>query len=61
MYRCDSSSILSTKDFEAQASYNQLLNAFNEMHEEANILVVSNNKIKGVNNWLENKVTKLEE
>jgi len=55
------SSNVSIKDFETKASYNQLLNYFNEMHEEVNRLVISNNKLKGMNNWLENGVSKLEE
>ena len=41
-------------------NYNQLLDAFKETHEEANRLVLSNNWLKGLNNWLENRVKALE-
>jgi len=37
-------------------NYNTLLNSFKETHEEANWLALSNNRLKGLNNWLENKV-----
>jgi len=39
----------------------QLLEAFKETHEEANILALLNNLLKGLNNWSENKVNTLEE
>ena len=42
-------------------NYYQLLEAFNETHEEANQLVLSYNRLKGLNNWLENRVKSLEE
>jgi len=38
-----------------------LLHAFQETHEEANRLVLSNNRLKGLNNWLEKRVKTLEE
>jgi len=38
-----------------------LLQAFQETHEEAKLLVLSNNRLKGLNNWLEKKVKTLEE
>jgi len=41
-------------------TYNQLLNAFYETHDEANRLALSLNRLKGLNNWLENKVKDLE-
>jgi len=41
--------------------YYQLLEAFNETHEEANRLALSHNRLKGLNNWLENRVKSLEE
>jgi len=41
--------------------YYQLLEAFNETHEEANRLALSNNRLKGLNNRLENRVKSLEE
>ncbi|XP_068462963.1 uncharacterized protein [Phaseolus vulgaris] len=42
-------------------TYDQLLNAFYETHDEANQLVLSLNRLKGLNNWLENKVKDMEE
>jgi len=38
-----------------------LLQAFQETHEEANRLALLNNRLKGMNNWLENRVKTLEE
>ena len=38
-----------------------MLQAFQETHEEANRLVLSNNRLKGLNNWLEKRVKTLEE
>jgi len=43
------------------ANYNSLLHVFHETHEEANILALSNNRMKGLNNWLEGKVKELED
>jgi len=37
-------------------NYSSLLQAFVETHEEANRLTLSNNRLKGLNNWLEGKV-----
>jgi len=42
-------------------NYSTLLNAFKETHAEANCLALSNNKLKGLKNWLENRVKQLEE
>jgi len=42
-------------------NYSQLLQAFKETHEEANRLALLNNRLKGLNNWLENRVKTLEE
>jgi len=42
-------------------NYYQLLQAFNETHEEVNRLTLSHNRLKGINNWLENRVKSLEE
>jgi len=42
-------------------NYSQLLNAFKETHEEANKLTLLNNRLKGLNNWLENRVKILDE
>jgi len=37
-----------------------LLDAFKETYEEANILALVNNRLRGLNKWLENKVKILE-
>jgi len=42
-------------------NYSQLLDAFKETHEEANMLALLNNHLKDMNNWLENRVKTLEE
>jgi len=41
------------------ANYSSLLHAFHETHEEANRLALSNNRLKGLNNWLEDRVKEL--
>ena len=51
----DASSVSSCTSLNAE-NYSQLLQAFKETHEEANRLALSNNRLKGLNNWLENKV-----
>jgi len=55
-----SSSVSSCASLSAE-NYSQLLQAFKETHEEANRLTFSNNRLKGMNNWLENRVKTLEE
>jgi len=55
-----SSSVSSCASLSAE-NYNQLLQAFKETHEEVNRLALSNNRLKGLNNWLENRVKTLEE
>jgi len=42
-------------------NYNSLLQAFHETHKEANKLALSNNRLKGLNNWLEGIVKELED
>jgi len=42
-------------------NYSELLEAFNETREEAIRLALLNNRLKGLNNWLENRVKTLEE
>jgi len=37
-----------------------LLHDFEELHSEANKIVVMNNRLKGLNSWLENKISQLE-
>jgi len=50
----DSSSVSYCASLNAE-NYSQLLQAFKEIHDEAN------NRLKGLNNWLENRVKTLEE
>jgi len=56
----NSSSVSSCASLSAE-NYSKLLPAFQETHEEANRLVLSNNRLKGLNNWLEERVKTLEE
>jgi len=55
-----SSSMSSSSSIKGNKYY-QLLEAFNETHEEANRLALSHNRLKGLNNWLENIIKSLEE
>jgi len=57
---CSSSNVSSCASLSAK-KYSKLLQAFQETREEANRLVLSNNRLKGLNNWLENRVKTLEE
>ena len=57
---CSSSNVSSCASLSAE-KYSKLLEAFQETHEEAKRLVFSNNRLKGLNNWLEKRVQKLEE
>jgi len=57
---CSSSNVSSCASLSAE-NYSKLLQAFQETHEEANRLVLSNNQLKGLNNWLEKRVKTLEE
>ena len=54
------SSVSSCTSLNAE-NYSQLLQAFKETHEEVNRLALLNNRLKGMNNWLENRVKALEE
>jgi len=56
----DVSSVSSNSSIDSE-NYSQLLNAFKETHEEANKLALSNNRLRGLNNWLEKRVKVLEE
>ena len=47
---------MSSKD---KNDYYQLLYDFEELHSEANKIVVMNNRLKGLNSWLENRVSQL--
>jgi len=42
---------MSSKD---KNDYNKLLHDFEKMHNEANTIVIINNRLKGLNKWLEN-------
>jgi len=55
------SSIVSSNSSTKGDSYYQILEDFKETHEETNKLALKNNKLKGLNNWLESKVKNLEE
>jgi len=59
--REDDSSSVSSYAFLNVENYSQLLKTFKETHEEANRLALLNNQLKGLNNWLENRVKTLEE
>ena len=56
----NSSSVSSCVSLSAE-NYSKLLQAFQETHEEVNRLVLSNNRLKELNNWLEKRVKTLEE
>jgi len=57
----DDSSNVSSSNSSNVENYSQLLQAFQETQEEANRLALLNNRLKGMNNWLENRVKTLEE
>jgi len=54
------SSQVSTTSSNKCESYFQLLDTFQEIHEEAKRLTFSNNRLKCENNWLKMKITVLE-
>ena len=56
----DASSVSSSSSINS-GNYSQLLNSFKETHEEANKLALSNNRLRGLNNWLEKIFKVLEE
>ena len=49
----DDSSSVSSSNSSNSENYSQLLQAFQEAHEEANRLALLNNRSKGMNSWLE--------
>ena len=57
---CSSSEVSSCASLNEQ-NYSELLEAFQETHDEPNILVLSNNRLKDLNSWLEKRVKSLEE
>jgi len=58
--KSDTSSVSSSSSINVE-NYSQLLEAFNETHEEANRLAFLNNRLKALINWLENRAKTLEE
>ena len=59
-YESSSSSQVSSLSSKDKNDYYQLLHDFEELHNEANKIVVMNNRLKGLNSWLENRVSQLE-
>jgi len=59
-YESSSSSQVSSLSSKDKNDYYQLLHEFEELHSEANKIVVMKNRLKGLNSWLENKVSELE-
>jgi len=59
--RSSKSNVSSLKSNHDENSYCELLDAFNELHEEATKLQQSNNRCKGEIKWLEGRVKQLEE
>jgi len=59
-YESSSSSQVSSLSSKDMNDYYQLLHDFEELHSEANKIVVMNNWLKAFNNWLENRVSQLE-
>ena len=57
---CSSSDVSSCASLNVE-NYSELLEAFQETHDEANRLVLSNNRLKELNSWLEKRVKALEE
>ena len=57
---CSSSDVSSCASLNVE-NYSELLEAFQETHDEANRLVLSNNRLKDLNNWLEKRVKSLED
>jgi len=59
-YKSSSSSQVSSLSSKDKNDYYQLLHDFEELHSEANKIVVMNNRLKGLNRWLENRVSQQE-
>jgi len=57
---CSSSNVSLGASLNAE-NYSELFEAFQETHDEANQLVLSNNRLKELNSWLEKRVKALEE
>jgi len=56
----DTSNVSSSSSINVE-NYSQILETFKETYEKANKLALLNNRLKGLNNWLENRVKALEE
>ena len=59
--REDDSCSVSSSNSSNSENYGQLLQAFQETHEETNRLALLNNRLKEKNSWLENRVKALKE
>ena len=59
-YESSSSSQVNSLSSKDKNDYYQLLHDFEELHSEANKIVIMNNRLKGLNSWLENRVSQLE-
>jgi len=59
-YGSSSSSQVSSLSSKYKNDYYQLLHDFEEFHSEANKIAVMNKGLKGLNSWLENRVSQLE-
>ena len=57
---CNSSDVSSCASLNVE-NYSELLEAFQETHDEANRLVLSNNRLKYLNSWHEKRVKALKE
>jgi len=60
-FKASTSSSVSSTSLSKGDNYYKLLEAFKETHEEVNKLALTNNRLKGLNNWLETRVKSLEE
>ena len=58
-YESSSSSQVSSLSSKDKNEYYQFLHDFKELHSEANKIDVMNNRLKGLNSWLENRVSQL--
>jgi len=59
-YESSSSSQVSSLSSKDKNDNYKLLHDIEELHSEANKIVVMNNRLKGLNSWLENRVIQLE-
>jgi len=59
-YESSSSSQVSSLSSKDNNDYYNLLYDFEELHSEANKIVIMNNRLKELNSWLENRVSQLE-